>query len=336
MVKKRGFGIATVFYGTGYGNGYPDVSHAYVELSPRGTATVCTAAVDCGQGSSTVFAIIAAEVLGLRLADITVMAADTDTTPDTGTTAATRQTYNTGNAVRLASLEALRPLLKLAQQRLGVNTVEGLTARDGHIEVAGFPKHKIKLSELVGMAEELGVMTRGEATFTAHTTPLDPETGQGAPYWPYAFATHIAEVEVNTETGSVDLRKVVTAHDVGRAINRAGVEGQIEGALAQGIGFALMEEVILVNGQMQNASFAKYLIPTAMDVPEVQAIIVEMHEQSGPFGAKGIGEPAFIPAAPAILNAIYDAVGVRITSLPATAEKVLAALQMSEQRGEDG
>jgi len=326
LAKKRGVGMATVFYGTGYGNGFPDVSQAYVELSPRGTATVRTAAVDCGQGSSTVFAIIAAEVLGLQVADIMVMAADTDTTPDTGTTAATRQTYNTGNAVRLASLEALRPLLLLAQQKLGVNTVEGLTVRDGHIEIKHYPEQRIKFSELVLMAEELGVLKRGEATFIAHTTSLDPETGQGAPYWPYAFATHIAEVEVNTETGSVEVLKMVAAHDVGRAINCAGVEGQIEGALAQGLGFALMEEVALVNGQMQNASFAKYIIPTAMDVPTVQAIIVQVQEPSGPFGAKGVGEPALIPVAPAILNAIYDAVGVRMTSLPVTAEKVLSAL----------
>ncbi|MBS3937084.1 MAG: molybdopterin-dependent oxidoreductase [Peptococcaceae bacterium] len=333
MVRRRGIGMASVFYGTGYGNGFPDISSAIVELHPSGKATVRTGAVDCGQGSSTVFAIIAAEVLGLQVSDITVTTGDTDNTPDTGTTAATRQTYNTGNAVRLAALDALSPLLDMVKPRLAVNTVDGLVVRGGAIEVRGLPGRKVTLAEAVALAKAEGLTTMGKATFTAHTTALDPENGQGAPYWPYAFATHMAEVEVDTLTGMVEVLRVVAAHDVGRAINRAGVEGQVEGGVAQGLGFALLEEVQLNCGRIQNPNLAGYLVPTAMDMAVVESIIVEHPEPSGPFGAKGIGEPAILPVAPAILNAIFDAVGVRITDLPATPEKVLQAIKLQEDRG---
>ncbi len=333
MARRRGIGMASVFYGTGYGNVFPDVSSAIVELHPSGKATVRTGAVDCGQGSSTVFAIIAAEVLGLQVSDITVTTGDTDNTPDTGTTAATRQTYNTGNAVRLAALDALRPLLDLVKPKLAVNTVDGLVVRGGAIEVRGWPGRKVTLAEAIAVAQAEGLTTMGQATFTAHTTALDPENGQGAPYWPYAFATHMAEVEVDTLTGMVEVLRVVAAHDVGRAINRAGVEGQIEGGVAQGLGYALLEEVQLDSGRIQNPNLAGYLVPTAMDMAVVESIIVEHPEPSGPFGAKGIGEPAILPVAPAILNAIFDAVGVRITDLPATPEKILQAIKLQEDRG---
>jgi CO/xanthine dehydrogenase Mo-binding subunit len=333
-MKKRGVGMASIFYGTGYGNGFPDVSRAFVEIHPNGTATIRTGAVDCGQGSSTVFAIIAAEVLGLRVEDVTVITGDTRITPDTGTTAATRQTYNTGNAVGQAAAEALKPLLQLAQRELKVNTPDGLVPRDGFVKVKGLPAKRVALRELAARAWAEGRQPVGEGIFTAHTTKLDPETGQGAPYWPYAFATHIAEVEVDTNTGVVEVLRIVAAHDVGRAVYRAGVEGQIGGGVAQGTGYALIEEVNLDQGRIQNPSFAKYLIPTVMDVPELETIIVEAAEPSGPYGAKGIGEPAIIPVAPAILNAIYNAVGVRITELPATPEKILQALKSKHNRGE--
>lgn len=334
MAKKRGVGMASILYGTGYGNGYPDVSRAEVVLSPQG-AMVRTSAVDCGQGSSTIIAMIAAEVLGLAVRQVTVLPADTEVSPDTGTTAASRQTYNTGNAVRLAAEAALRPLLLLAQGRLDVSTIDALQARNGHVEVLGRPEQKIPLLDLVSLAQQAKISLVGKASFTANTTMLDEDTGQGAPYWPYAFATHIVEVEVDTATGKVEVLTVCAAHDVGKAIHRSGVEGQIAGGMAQGLGFALMEEVILEHGHMKNTSLADYLIPTALDVPEVKIGIVEAEEPSGPFGAKGVGEPALLPIAPAILNAIYDAVGVRITSLPATPEKILLALHVPVERGDE-
>ena len=161
----------------------------------------------------------------------------------------------------------------------------------------------------------------GRGTFDPDTTPLDGD-GQGRPYQTYAFGAQIADVEVDPELGTVVVRRIVAAHDVGRAINPTQVEGQIHGGIAQGLGFALMEAY--VPGRTENLH--DYLIPTVGDVPEIECILVEDAEPSGPYGAKGVGEPALIPTAPAILGAIHDAVGVRITTLPATPDRVRAAI----------
>jgi len=324
--KKRGRGMACIFYGIGYGNGFPDVSSATVEIHDDGTATIRSGAVDCGQGSNTVLVQIAARELGLEPERVTLITADTDTTPDAGTTAATRQTYASGNAVRLAAQDAMRDLLEFARRELGLNTVGGLELQDGRVIVKGYPQKYLDLKELVPRARLSGVRLLGEGTFTSHSTAVDPETGQGAPYWPYAFGTQMAEVEVDTATGQIEVLEVVAAHDVGRAVNKKGVENQICGGVVQGLGYAILEEVQLSRGKITNPSFSRYLIPTAMDIPEIKALVVEAAEPSGPYGAKGVGEPAMLPTAAAILNAVYDATGVRFTSLPLTPEKVLSTL----------
>ena len=182
------------------------------------------------------------------------------------------------------------------------------------------PSASISIKEV---AKRCGRILRGEGHFDPETTRLDPETGQGAPYATYAFATHLAEVEVDTETGKVKVNRVIASHDVGKAIHPKNVIGQIMGGVAMGTGFALMEE--FVSGE--TTSFVNYLIPTSKDVPEVIPILVEEEEPTGPFGAKGVGEPALIPSAPAILNAIADAIGQRIYHLPANLERVLEAVQ---------
>ena len=326
-MKKRGIGMACFFYGTGYGNGFPDVSTAIVEIHDDGTATVRNGAVDCGQGSSTVLAQIAAEELGIPYEWVTVVSADTDTTPDAGTTAATRQTYASGNAVKIACRQARETLFEFTRTLLGVNTIAGLVAREGIIYVKGYPARQITYPDAAARARLAGYRLVGQGSFVTHTTAVDRETGQGAPYWPYTFGTQIAEVEVDTETGQVQVLKLVAAHDVGRAVNRQGVEGQIAGGIGQGVGMALLEKVHLQEGRIVNNSFSTYLIPTTMDMPEVEPLIVESYEPTGPFGAKGVGEPATIPTVPAIINAIYNAVGVRITELPVTPEKILAGLR---------
>lgn len=333
MARKRGVGMACTFYGIGYGNGFPDVSTALVEIHDDGSVTVRTGAADCGQGSSTILAQIAAQEIGVPLDWVTVVAGDTDATPDAGTTAATRQTYVSGNAVRLASRQAADKLLQFVARELGVNTIMGLKAADGYITVLGYPAKRVALSEAAARARLAGVRLVGEGTFTAHTTRLD-ENGQGAPYWPYAFGVQIAEVEVDTDTGEVSVLKVIAAHDVGRAINKGAVMGQICGGVGMGVGLALMEEIVLREGRIHNPSFSTYLIPTSLDVPEIEPIIIEDPEPSGPYGAKGVGEPATLPTAPAILNAIYNAIGVRLTEFPATPERVLKALRAKEDKNE--
>ncbi|MGQ9648272.1 MAG: molybdopterin cofactor-binding domain-containing protein, partial [Thermodesulfobacteriota bacterium] len=176
---------------------------------------------------------------------------------------------------------------------------------------------------IVEVAKRSGKTLRGEGYFDPETTKLDPKTGQGAPYATYAFATHLAEVEVDTDTGKVKVNRVIASHDVGKAINPKNVVGQIMGGVTMGMGMALMEEYV----PGKTVSFVNYLIPTVKDVPEVVPVIVEDQEPSGPFGAKGVGEPALIPTAPAILNAIADAIGERIYDLPASLERVLEAIR---------
>ena len=325
-MKKRGIGLGCAWYGTGYGNGFPDVSSAFVEIHDDGSATVLTGAVDVGQGSNSIYAQIIAEELGLQSEDICVYTGDTDSTPDSGTSAATRQTYNTGNAVLKAVRQAKARLLDYAAHKFSCPTAEGIELTAGFIGVKGDPSRRMSLSDMVFQARLQGERFISAESSTARSTPVDPETGQGAPYWPYAFGCQMAEVEVDTETGLVRVLKVVAVHDVGKALNPTQVEGQIAGAVAQGIGYALLEELELHEGKIKNPAFSSYLIPTALDVPDIEAFFVEDPECTGPFGAKGLGEPAMLPTLAAVINAIDDAVGVRITSLPATPEKILNAL----------
>ncbi|HZW84048.1 MAG TPA: molybdopterin cofactor-binding domain-containing protein [Candidatus Deferrimicrobium sp.] len=335
-MRKRGTGLGCSWYGTGYGNGFPDVSSAFVEIHDDGSATVLTGAVDVGQGSSTVFAQIVAEELGIKPSQVLVYCGDTDTTPDAGTTAATRQTYNTGNAVLKAVKQAKAELLEFAANHFGCTTPDGIRLKDGWIGLKFAEEKRVPLGELVFQARLFhGKRFLGAESFTAVTSPVDLNSGQGAPYWPYTFGCQFAEVEVDTETGIVTVIKIVAAQDMGRAINPTMVEGQIAGAVAQGVGFALLEEVELNQGKIQNPAFSKYLIPTSLDVPVVDSVIVEDAECSGPYGAKGLGEPAMLPTIAAVINAIDDAVGVRITSLPATPEKILAALKAKQTEGRE-
>jgi CO/xanthine dehydrogenase Mo-binding subunit len=203
-----------------------------------------------------------------------------------------------------------------------------LEAHNRRIRVIGFPQKSLPIREVVMKSQvSLGRPALGSASFSPPTVPLDPETGQGKPYASYVYATHIAEVEVDTETGQVDVLRVVAAHDCGTPINPMLVEGQVEGGVAMGVGLALSEEVIFSEGRIVNPSLANYMVPTSVDMPPVEVLIVKNYDPTGPFGAKGVGEPTLVPTAPAILNAIYDAVGVRLYSLPATPEAVLRALK---------
>jgi CO/xanthine dehydrogenase Mo-binding subunit len=170
----------------------------------------------------------------------------------------------------------------------------------------------------------------GSGSYNPETTFLDPETGQGIPYEEYVYATQIAEVEVDTETGQVTVLRLAAAHDCGKAINPMLLEGQLEGGVAMGLGYGMLEEMVSENGQVQNPQFTDYILPTAPDMPEIELAIVEDPAPKGPFGAKGVSEAALLPTAPAIINAIYDAVGVRIRDLPATPVKVLAALKAKQ------
>ncbi|MGF7060851.1 xanthine dehydrogenase family protein molybdopterin-binding subunit [Brassicibacter mesophilus] len=323
-MKKRGIGFATMFYGTGYGNGFPDVSKAIAELTKDGKVAIYVGATEVGQGAKTIMSQIPAEVLGITVDDIIFINEDTSITPDAGTAAASRQTYNTGNAIKKAAEVLREEVIKIAVEMLAVNSDTGLMVKNGSVYIKTFPDKKVTFKEI---ADKLGdEILRKEATFIAHSTQMDDETGQGSPYWPYTFGACGVEVEVDTETGRVEIIDAVVAQDVGKAINPKLIEGQIDGGFAMGYGYAIMEDLNIVNGKIKNNRFTNYLIPTSLDMPEVNAAIVEDPESTAPFGAKGIGEPVMVYVAPAILNAIYNAVGVRMTEIPVTPEKMLKAL----------
>lgn len=318
---KRGIGIGSMWYGIG-NTGRANPSTAQVEIDQEGEIRLFTGASDIGQGSDTIFLQIASESLEVPLEKIKLIRADTALTTDAGVTSASRLTYIAGNAVIDTIKNLKEKLIGEASLILGVDKRE-LTFENGKIREKSNPSSYISVNDLV---KKINRVFRVEGRFDPETTPLDPKVGQGVPYATYAFATHLAEVEVDIETGKVKVNRIVASHDVGKAINPKNVIGQITGGIAMGIGYALMEEYI----PGKTNSLVDYLIPTSKDIPEVIPILVEDEEPTGPFGAKGIGEPALIPSVPAILNAIANAIGQRIYNLPANLERVREAVICSK------
>ena len=328
--KVRGRGMAASWYGIAR-TATIDRAGAWAELDDGGTAKVVTGVTEIGEGILTVLAQIAAEELGIKPEQVTIGDNDTARSPEAAHAGATRQTYMIGNAVALACRDA-RAKLHAELADFWEVSEEQIEAFDGEIWAKG-TNLKMTMEEAVDLCKKRGVVPVGSGAYTAHGTDLDPVDGSGSPWQAYVYGCQVAEVEVDTLTGEVQVLGIWAAHDVGRAINPRGVEGQIEGGVVQGLGQALMEDYRLQNGHTTTHGFAKYILPTSLDVPQINSIIVEDPDPLSPLGAKGIGEPALVPTAPAIMNAIYDAIGVRITSLPATPEKIMAGLAAKLQRG---
>jgi CO/xanthine dehydrogenase Mo-binding subunit len=322
--KMRGRGMAASWYGIAR-TATIDRAGAWAELDDGGTAKIVTGVTEIGEGILTVLAQVAAEELGIRPEDVTIGDNDTARSPEAAHAGATRQTYMIGNSVALACRDARAKLIAELADHWGVDG-ETIKSFDGEIWAEG-TNLKITMEEAVDICKKRGVVPVGSGSFTAHGTGLDPVDGSGSPWQAYVFGCQVAEVEVDTVTGEVQVLGIWAAHDVGRAINPRGVEGQIEGGVVQGLGQALMEDYQLDKGHTKTHGFAKYILPTSLDIPEITTTIIEDRDPKSPLGAKGIGEPALVPTAPAIMNAIYDAIGVRITSLPATPEKIVAALE---------
>jgi CO/xanthine dehydrogenase Mo-binding subunit len=330
-MKKRGKGIACMIYPVGT-TSHANPSAAVVVVNQDGTATVLSGAADVGQGSTTVLAQIAAEELGIPYDSVAMVTSDTARTPYDHGTNASRVTYVTGNAIQRAAANAKRVLLEIAAEVLQTS-VEGLDAGGGFVYMKGLPEKRIPIGTIAERAfTARGELPVGSASYNPVTTDLDSETGQGKPFATYVFATQIAEVEVDIETGEVEVLRIVAAHDCGRAINPMLVEGQVLGGICMGVGYALMEELVLEDGEVKNPNFVDYVVPTALDMPHVDVSLIEEPDPTGPYGAKGIGESTMIPTAPAIINAIHDAIGVRIRDLPATPQKILDALKAKEAK----
>ncbi|MFI4998484.1 MAG: molybdopterin-dependent oxidoreductase [Reyranellales bacterium] len=305
----RGVGIGCMWYGIG-NTSMSNPSVMRVGLSPAGTLTLYSGAVDIGQGSNTIMIQIAADALGLPVAQFGLVAGDTDLTADAGKTSASRQTFVSGKAAELAGRDLRRQILRLANA--GPDAVLSLDGAALHVRDGG----TVRTLDLASAGPLIG-----EGTFDPPTTPLD-SNGQGVPYATYAFAAQIATVEVDTDLGIVKVRHMVAAHDVGKAINPTLVEGQIEGGIAQGLGLALMEEYL--PGRTENLH--DYLIPTIGDVPEIECLLIEDREPLGPSGAKGVGEPGLVPTAPAILGAVHHATGVRAFRVPLLPHRLREAI----------
>ena len=312
---RRGVGVAGMWYGCG-NTSLPNPSTVRVGLKQDGRIALHQGAVDIGQGSNTIVTQICADALGAPIERFDLISGDTAVTPDCGKTSASRQTFVTGKAAHMAGTQLRSKILELAH----ACSCAKIEFADGKVIVEEKGKARnLPLSTLP--LDEYGYVITSEATFDPPTSPLD-ENGQGVPYAVYGFGAHMAEIEVDTELGTIRVLKVTAAHDVGRAINPTLIEGQIEGGVAQGLGMALMEEFFPGKGE----NLHDYLIPSAGDIPPIESILIEDPSSIGPFGAKGIGEQAVIPTAPAILNALHDATGIRLRKTPATPDRVRAAI----------
>jgi CO/xanthine dehydrogenase Mo-binding subunit len=323
--RRRGVGIGMGWYRcrAGYAS---EGCGANVYVHEDGSVLLYTGITEMGQGAFTVLPQICAEELGVCMEDIRLVQPDTDLVPESGPTVASRSTTLMGNAI----IQAVRPMkesiMEMASKILSV-PVERLEAKNRLIYDRYNRGNYLEFKHVVAKCVTAGKRLIGQGWWTPPLATLDTETGQGNPYFVYSYSTHMAEVIVDVQTGEVEIADYVAAYDVGKAINPKAVEGQIEGGVAMGLGYALMEEIVVEDGYIQNLNLQDFLIPTILDVPNIRPIILENENKLGPYGAKGIGEMANIPSAPAILNGIAHACGGRIRSLPANPERVFKAIK---------
>ncbi len=339
--QKRGIGMACFVHSGGGSAGAHggNFSSAFIKVEYDGSVDLMTGVPDAGQGSSTALALIAAEVIGIPVANVRVHSGDTGIVPVALGARGSRETFLGGNAVKLAAEDARHQLYTRAAAILDT-TVDKLASAHGKIFIKSQPSKFITVAQAASKtmheyaaAFPMGVPVIASACYTDPISEMaDRTTGYGNLCPTYAFGTQVAEVEVDTDTGQVTVLHVIAAQDVGKAINPMAIEGQLEGSISQGIGFALTEQIIWENGVVRNPKLSAYNLPTPLDHSKVTSILIETNDPAGPFGAKGIGEAGLIPTAGAIANAIYDAVGVRIRELPITADKVLDALEKNQQQ----
>lgn len=323
--KRIGYGMAIGWYRTSIGTS-ADGCGVNLHLMEDGSAIVYQGLVEMGQGMHTGIAQITAEALGIKIDDVRIVMPDTDSAPESGPTVGSRSLTLMGNAILLASKQITESLMLSASELLNVS-IERLVAKDRFIYDRNNPAIRLEVKKAAQHCMALGRRLIGQGWYTPPKASLDPTTGQGNPYFVYTYATQMVEVEVDMKTGEVDVKKIIAAFDIGKAINPILLEGQIDGGIAMGVGYALLEKVIIDKGVIKNLELKDYLVPTALDVPEVKSIIIEHNNIHGPFGAKGIGEMPNIPTPAAVSNAIANATGVRLFNLPADSESVWKAIQ---------
>jgi len=332
MAKKRGVGIAAVNYPTGMNLG-GDPSQALIHSTTTGSFVISLSSTDLGQGLKTVIAQIGAETLGVPFDNVIVNTGDTDTGPHCMGTFASRATHRVGNAVMRAALEAREVMMEVAADELDASPEDLETDGEGNIRVKGSPDRSINLVPLALAAHfKYGKSISGRGIYTKPKSDVDPDTGKMDPDSTEAHACTVAEVEVDTETGQVAVLSLKSAYEIGRQVNPKLVESQIGGGSFMGMAHALYETTAPYYPEVDHAptDFSEYLVPGPAEVPEIQSVVLEYPSSNGPYGVKGVGEMTANSPIPAIVNAIYDAVGVRVTDLPVTPEKILRALEEKE------
>jgi CO/xanthine dehydrogenase Mo-binding subunit len=337
MAIHRGRGIATIEYPTGMNQG-GDPSQAWIKIKPDGHVDVFSGTVDLGQGSKTVHTQIAADMLGVPYEWVTMNNVDTDSSPVSFGTFASRGTFIDGNAIAVAAYRAKQRLLELASRMLEV-APEDLVIADGEVSVHGAPARKVEVGEVAATASwSYGEMIVGSGAWMFPHVEPDKETGECEPHAAISYASCVAEVEVDDETGEVVVTRLIQVYDVGRAINPTLVEGQIQGGAVMGLGLALLEESYPYYPELahRGAEFGRYPAPAIADLPELRNVVLEDPDPVGPFGAKAIGEMANNGQSPAIVAAIHDAVGIWVTELPARPERVLRALDERREPRREG
>ncbi|UCD41724.1 MAG: xanthine dehydrogenase family protein molybdopterin-binding subunit [Chloroflexota bacterium] len=333
MAIKKGVGIAAVNYPTGMNLG-GDPSQALIHSTTTGNFVISLSSTDLGQGLKTVIAQIGAEVLGVPFENVMIDTADTDTGPHCMGTFASRATHRVGNAVIQAAEEARKIMLDVASDEMEVSPDDLETDGEGNIRVKGSPDKSISVIDVALAAHfKYGRTISGRGMFMKPKSEVDPETGKMDPDSTEAHACTVAEVEVDTETGEVTVLSLKSAYEIGRQVNPALVEGQIRGGSIMGMAHALYESThpYYPNVDHMPTGFSEYLLPGPMELPEVDSVVLEFPSVDGPFGVKGVGEMTANSPIPAIANAITDAIGVRITDIPITPEKILRALEEKEE-----
>jgi CO/xanthine dehydrogenase Mo-binding subunit len=331
--KKRGIGVGLMYHGNSTSRGAPDYSAAYVMVAKDGSIRYRTGITEMGQGTHTGHMQIVAEILGVPYEAIHRENPDTSAVPDSGPTHASRGLTRGGAAAMVAAYKVRQGLNTIAADLLGC-APDDVEIKNAWAYAKANPAKKIAFKELARECYERGANISHTGYFRAPKNVFDHENGIGDAYANYSFASHVTEVEVDTETGEIKVLRVTPAYDVGFAINPTLIESQVHGGIAQGLGFAVMEDLIIQDGLVRNPNFMDYLMPTSMDVPEIEKpILVEKAYKWGPFGAKGVGEPPLIAMPSSIANAVYNAIGIRFRDLPITPERILMAIKRKETDG---
>jgi 4-hydroxybenzoyl-CoA reductase subunit alpha len=335
VARGIGLGIAADVMGSKMYKAHESAG-SIIKVEEDGSVYLFTGAADTGQGSDTALAQIAAQELGVAYERIRVKAADTEITPfDTGSFAS-RVTFISGNATKNAATDAKRQILEVVARELKTEK-DGLDIRDEQVVKAADNAFLMTFDKAIQLCYSFnyGALIIGRGSYNPKTTPIDFRTGEGNVSGSYGFEAQVAEVEVNRKTGEVKILKVVDVHDIGSAINPDSVRGQIEGSIVMGIGYTLYEDLMFREGRVLNPSFSKYRIPRSVGIPPIESFFIITNDPQGPFGAKGMGEASLLPTAAAIANAIYDAVGVRMTQLPITPQRMLQALREKDEKIEN-